>query len=80
MAKYKKVPRDFWGVCRMGELRPNTFFSLVDRNGRQGRKVYVLRKGDYNPGYGTYTCMNIDDICDFKELKPTRKVSTMVER
>ena len=80
MAKRRKVPRDYWGVCRVGELRPNTFFSLVDRNGRQGRKVYVMRKGDWNPGYRKYFCTDVDDVSSWKELSPDRLVSTKVER
>lgn len=54
-----------------------TFFRTVNCNTlKVGKTVWLKQKSDYNPSTRKYDCIAAEDICKFREFKPTQWVIT----
>lgn len=56
------------------QLKKGDFFRIVTKNGKIGKATY--RKGDYDRASKTFSCIDYEDICHEKFLKPTQQITT----
>ncbi len=74
-SKYKKVGKDFCGVCELRQLPKGTYFRTVDRNGKVSRETYT--KDYYDRESKTFCAVKHSDVWgNGRSLKGTQKVTT----
>lgn len=72
---YKKVDKDFCGVCELRQLPKGSFFRVVDKSGKISRETYT--KDYYDRETGKYNAAKHSDIWgNGRMLKGTQKVTT----
>ena len=72
---FKKVSKDFCGQCELRQLPKDTYFRVVDKNGKMSRETYT--KGYYDYSTKKFECAKHSDIWgNGRSLKGTTKVTT----
>ena len=74
-SSYKKVGRNFDGICELRQLPKGTYFRTIDKNGKVSRETYTKDFYDYSTK--KYSCIKHSDIWGNDRLvKGTQKVTT----
>ena len=72
---YKKVGKDFCGVCEVRQLPKGAYFRTVDKSGKVSRETYI--KDYYEPSSKRYCATKCSDVLgNGRMVKGTQKVTT----
>lgn len=62
-------------IYMLKDIPADSYFRYVNCNSyKVGNKTYIKDKDSYNNSTRKYCCTNFDDICDYREFKPTQWV------
>ena len=72
---YKRVGKDFCGICELRQLPKGSYFRTIDKNGKVSKETYT--KDYYEHSSKKFVCAKHSDIWgNGRAIKGTQKVTT----
>ena len=72
---FKKVKKDFCGVCELRQLPKGTYFRTIDKNGKVSKETYT--KDYYDSSSKSFCAVKHSDVWgNGRLIKGTKKVTT----